>query len=51
MRRNDYKLIQYLADGKVELYNLREAPKESKNLAKAMPEMTDQLLTQLSQWR
>ncbi|MGJ8673482.1 sulfatase [Rubritalea sp.] len=51
VRRDQWKLIQYLKDGKVELYNTEKDLKESKNLAKSHPEVAQKLLTELSEWR
>ena len=51
IRKGDYKLIQFLADGKLELYDLKSDPKESNNLAHDKTEITNQLLTELVEWR
>ncbi|MEM1441893.1 MAG: sulfatase [Verrucomicrobiota bacterium] len=51
LRKGDYKLIQFLASGELELYNLAEDPKEEVNLASANPELADQLLEELVEWR
>ncbi len=51
MRKQNYKLIQFLKDGKVELYNLETDPLEKHNLAKQEPELTQSLLSELVQWR
>lgn len=51
IRQGDWKLIQFLKNGNVELYNLRTDLKESKNLAVEQPEVTDAMLEQLVQWR
>lgn len=51
IRKKQYKLIQYLSTGKVELYNLESDPKESNNLAQEKPEVAKQLLKELVQWR
>jgi len=51
IRKDDYKLIQFLADGKLELYHLKNDPTESHNLAEEQPELTDKLLGELEEWR
>ncbi len=51
IRKNDYKLIQFLADGKVELYNLKEDAKETTNLLDEKPELIKDLLKELVEWR
>lgn len=51
LRKGNYKLIQFLADGKLELYDLESDPTESNNLAESAPEVTGRLLNELVQWR
>ncbi|MEM9281736.1 MAG: sulfatase [Verrucomicrobiota bacterium] len=51
LRKGDYKLIQFLADGKLELYDLAKDPKEKTNLAESHPELADQMLKELVEWR
>ena len=51
IRKGDYKLIQFLADGKIELYNLKDDLKESKNLADSKPQIKEKLLKELVNWR
>lgn len=51
IRQGKWKLIQYLKDGKVELYDTDKDLKESKNLAKSHPEKAQQLLDELVAWR
>lgn len=51
VRHNHMKLIQYLATGKLELYDLENDPKEEVNLVDTKPELTQQLLTELVTWR
>ncbi len=51
VRQGDYKLIQFLATGEVELYNLRQDPKESTNIAQQHPEVTKKLLSTITTWR
>lgn len=47
----DWKLMEYLEDGRLELYNLREDLGESKNLATAMPDKAKELHAKLVAWR
>ncbi len=47
----DWKLMEYLEDGRLELYNLREDIGESKNLAATNPEKTKELHGKLVAWR
>ncbi|WP_298488169.1 sulfatase [uncultured Maribacter sp.] len=51
IRKGDYKLIQFLATGKVELYNLVKDPKEASNLAGQEEEVTKNMLDELLAWR
>jgi hypothetical protein len=43
--------MEYLEDGKLELYNLRDDIGEKKNLAAEMPDKTKELLARLVAWR
>jgi hypothetical protein len=47
----DWKLMEYLEDGKLELYNLRSDIGEAKNLAKEMPDKAKELHARLVAWR
>ncbi|MCX6955682.1 MAG: sulfatase [Verrucomicrobia bacterium] len=47
----DWKLMEYLEDGRLELYNLRDDLGEARNLATAMPEKTGELHARLVAWR
>ena len=51
IRKGDYKLIQFLADGKLELYNLKKDISESENIAAIETEQTKELLKELVEWR
>jgi arylsulfatase A-like enzyme len=51
IRQGDMKLIEFFEDGKLELYDLKADPTESKNLAAAHPEKAQELLKKLKQWR
>jgi arylsulfatase A-like enzyme len=47
----EWKLMEFLEDGRLELYNLRDDPGETKNLAATMPEKAKELHTKLAAWR
>ena len=47
----DWKLMEYLEDGRLELYNLRDDIGESKNLATTMPDKAKELHAKLVAWR
>ena len=49
--RDNLKLIQFLADGSTELYDLKNDPKEEHNLSAEKPELLKQLLNELTDWR
>jgi arylsulfatase A-like enzyme len=51
IRKGKWKLIQFLNDGKVELYNLEEDLKESQNLIDKNAEKGSELLVELVTWR
>ena len=51
IRKGDWKLIQYLKEGNIELYNLRKDLKESRNLASENLEKAQALLKELTAWR
>ncbi|MBM4089087.1 MAG: sulfatase [Planctomycetes bacterium] len=47
----DWKLMEFLEDGRLELYNLRDDIGESRNLAAEMPEKAKALHARLVAWR
>ncbi|MFM9080596.1 MAG: sulfatase, partial [Opitutaceae bacterium] len=47
----DWKLMEFLEDGRLELYNLRDDIGESRNLAAELPEKTRELHARLVAWR
>jgi len=51
IRMGDYKLIEYFEYGQLELYNLANDLKESKNLALIEPQVTAKLYRKLQAWR
>ncbi|MGQ1787973.1 sulfatase [Saccharicrinis sp. GN24d3] len=51
IRKGKWKLIQFLNDGKTELYNLEADLKESENLVDANKPIADGLLDELVTWR
>jgi arylsulfatase A-like enzyme len=51
IRNEDYKLIEYLEDGKLELYNLNEDIGETTDLSATRPARTRELHEQLKKWR
>ncbi len=51
IQQGDWKLMEFLEDGRLELYNLRDDLGESKNLAKENPEKTQALYDDLKAWR
>ena len=51
IRKGKWKLIQFLNDGNIELYNLEEDLAETKNLASENTELTKGLVNELTSWR
>lgn len=51
IRRGDWKLIQFLNDGRVELYNLKDDLGESINQAEESRQVAKQLTDELTNWR
>jgi arylsulfatase A-like enzyme len=51
VRARDWKLIEFHEDMRVEVYNLRDDPSETNDLAAQMPERAAALRRQLHQWR
>ena len=51
IQSGDWKLMEFLEDGRLELYNLRDDIGESKNLAQEMPDKTQDLHARLVAWR
>ncbi len=51
IQAGDWKLMEFLENNKIELYNLKEDIGETSNLAVKMPEKTAELLKALHDWR
>lgn len=51
IQSGDWKLMEFLEDGRLELYNLREDIGETKNLTTALPEKAEALHARLVSWR
>ncbi len=51
MRKGDWKLIQYLLNGQVELYNIKKDQLESNDLSESNPEKVKSLVQEMQQWR
>ncbi|MCX8038707.1 MAG: sulfatase [Candidatus Sumerlaeia bacterium] len=51
IQMGDWKLMEFLEDGRLELYNLRTDIGESKNLASEMPDKAKELHARLIAWR
>jgi arylsulfatase A-like enzyme len=51
IQMGDWKLMEYLEDGRLELYNLRDDIGEKKNLAQTMPDKAKELHARLVAWR
>jgi arylsulfatase A-like enzyme len=51
VRQGDWKLLEFLEDRRVELYNLRDDPGQQTDLAAERPEERDRLLATLHAWQ
>jgi len=51
IRNGDWKLLEFFEDRRVELYNLRHDPGESRDLAAELPERASELRQALRDWR
>lgn len=51
IRDGDWKLVEQLEDGSVELFDLANDPRETKNLAAANPDRVEDLRQKLHAWR
>jgi arylsulfatase A-like enzyme len=51
VRAGDWRLAEWYEEGRVELYNLKDDPEETIDLAASRPEKRDELLAMLRTWR
>ena len=51
VRQGNFKLIEFLEDQRLELYDLDEDIGETTNLVEALPEITNELYDRLAAWR
>ena len=51
MRKDDYKLIEFFEDGRLELYHLSEDIGEENNLSDSLPRLRDDMHRELQVWR
>ncbi|MHC4992687.1 MAG: sulfatase [Planctomycetota bacterium] len=51
IRRGRYKLIEFFEDGRLEVFDLRDDPGETHDLAAARPDLTAALHAELRAWR
>ena len=51
MRRGDYKLLELHEDNSILLYNLKDDPGETNNLAPSMPDIANTLRAELDTWQ
>lgn len=51
VRQGNWKLLEYLEDQHIELYDIRSDPGETRDMATAFPEMAKQLRDKLTEWR
>ena len=51
VRQNNFKLIEFLEDQRLELYNLEEDIGETTNLVAELPEIVNELYNRLETWR
>lgn len=50
VRLNEWKLLKYYENDKVELFNIEDDISESNDLSKENPEITEKMLKKLEQW-
>lgn len=51
VRNGDWKLIEFLEDGRLELFNLKTDPLETSDIASENPRKAEELLAELNTWR
>jgi hypothetical protein len=47
----NYKLIEFFEDGRLELYDLKADPGETRNLAASQPRRAEEMRSRLIAWR
>ena len=51
IRKGNYKLINWYKEGRTELYDMAKDPYEAHNISEENPELTEQLLKELNEWK
>ncbi|MBI1372349.1 MAG: sulfatase-like hydrolase/transferase [Phycisphaera sp.] len=51
MRHGDWKIVEFLEDNSVALFNLKDDPGEFRNLAASMPDLARQMHEELNAWQ
>ncbi|MEW4922694.1 sulfatase [Algibacter sp. 2305UL17-15] len=51
IRKGNFKLINWYKEGRTELYNIEKDPSEMNNLSEEKPELTQNLLNDLNDWK
>lgn len=51
IRSGDYKLVDFYLQNRVELYDLKKDPSESRNIASENPKIVEQMNSDLNAWR
>jgi arylsulfatase A-like enzyme len=51
VRHGDWKLLEFFEDGRLELYNLRDDPGETRDLSSSFPDRVKSLHERLRSWR
>ena len=51
IRKGNWKLLEYFEDGRMELFNLKQDPSETRNLSTIRPALAQELRADLDAWR